>query len=444
MKNDTIKKIICEIIAESNTSFKAGDKVKLRPDVLARHAKSVPAHTGYTTTQFSWRGTLDKLEGKVGTVTKVFPNSKHVNVTFQDSWSSKDGSGRTYNVNTIGIDSTELVPVSEELAESIKHIISKPVKDHSTGEWVVKWMTNGKRDEDKTYYTDDKQDAIDTAKHMTQKAAEFNSEEQRTVTIKEGVHSVLKEKTPTDERELRNLVEELGRGGVMVFHDNKGNKITLNKLRGVLSAVIDGKEIPVQTNSKLDALLDKIDPTIYPNYMSFYYTPGADELKNPPLQELNNPPLQKKHESVEYNVECPKCHNKKAINLNPSMPEVWQCTKCNHKWNPWNVKEEHGDVHYWGAQPKSSGYTVHSKPNKQTPTLEKLIRECTTELLLEYKEEDEIRLINSIAVLARNAIHKKDAVYNEKAMQEIDKLAEMLIKIHKENPHPEFEIPIKK
>lgn len=35
-----------------------------------------------------------------------------------------------------------------------------------TNEWLVKVYVNGKYSEDKTYYTDDKQDAIDTAKTM--------------------------------------------------------------------------------------------------------------------------------------------------------------------------------------------------------------------------------------------------------------------------------------
>ena len=76
--------------------FKVGDKVKLRKDVMVRHARSVPAHMGYTTAQFAWRKTLDKHENRIGTVTRTFPNSKHVNVTFRDGV-------------TIGIDDTELV-----------------------------------------------------------------------------------------------------------------------------------------------------------------------------------------------------------------------------------------------------------------------------------------------------------------------------------------------
>lgn len=56
----------------------------------------------------------------------------------------------------------------------VVHVISKPVKDTSTGELVVKWMTNGKRDERKTYYTDDLKDAQDTALQMQKHASEMN------------------------------------------------------------------------------------------------------------------------------------------------------------------------------------------------------------------------------------------------------------------------------
>ena len=62
-------------------TIKIGSKVKLRADVLQRHSKSVPAHAGYTTAQFQWRDTLNKLKGKTGTITRVFP-SGNVNVTF--------------------------------------------------------------------------------------------------------------------------------------------------------------------------------------------------------------------------------------------------------------------------------------------------------------------------------------------------------------------------
>ena len=78
-------------------TIKKGSKVKLRTDVLPRHSRSVPAHMGYTTAQFSWRDTLRKLKGRTGTVTRTFPSSSHVNVKF----------GKTL----IGIGKNELVEV---------------------------------------------------------------------------------------------------------------------------------------------------------------------------------------------------------------------------------------------------------------------------------------------------------------------------------------------
>lgn len=78
-------------------AIKKGSKVKLRSDVLQRHARSVPAHMGFTRVQFEWRDTLRKLKGRTGIVTRVFPSSSHVNVKF----------GKTL----IGIGKLELVEV---------------------------------------------------------------------------------------------------------------------------------------------------------------------------------------------------------------------------------------------------------------------------------------------------------------------------------------------
>ena len=55
-----------------------------------------------------------------------------------------------------------------------KHKISAPVKIE--GEWVVKWMTDGKRDENKTYYTDDREDAVNTYIEMLNHANELNKQ----------------------------------------------------------------------------------------------------------------------------------------------------------------------------------------------------------------------------------------------------------------------------
>lgn len=73
-----------------------GTKVRLRDDVLQRHARSVPAHLGYNKHQLWWRDTLRKLEGKIGIVSN---DGKFVTVDF-------DGT-------VIGIESTELVEVKD-------------------------------------------------------------------------------------------------------------------------------------------------------------------------------------------------------------------------------------------------------------------------------------------------------------------------------------------
>jgi hypothetical protein len=100
-----------------NEALSVGDKVKLSKDALSKHAKTVPAHAGYTTEQFSWRKTLDELKGKVGKIERIFPNSKHVNVDF-------DG-------HLIGIDSTslELINENEQFNESGMIRIAVPYTD---------------------------------------------------------------------------------------------------------------------------------------------------------------------------------------------------------------------------------------------------------------------------------------------------------------------------
>lgn len=91
---DSKKAVMGEAKKETVPAFSVGDSVKLRKDVLQRHSRSVPNYMGYTREQFAWRKTLDALEGKVGKVQRVFPDSKNVNVDF-------DG-------QLIGINSTEL------------------------------------------------------------------------------------------------------------------------------------------------------------------------------------------------------------------------------------------------------------------------------------------------------------------------------------------------
>ena len=47
--------------------------------------------------------------------------------------------------------------------DNVKLVLNK---DTATGEFAVKYYEDGNYSEDKTYYTDDKQDAIDTMNDM--------------------------------------------------------------------------------------------------------------------------------------------------------------------------------------------------------------------------------------------------------------------------------------
>ena len=49
---------------------------------------------------------------------------------------------------------------------TVGNVKLKTVKDSETGEWIVKYYENGKFQEGPTYYTDDKQDALDTMADM--------------------------------------------------------------------------------------------------------------------------------------------------------------------------------------------------------------------------------------------------------------------------------------
>ena len=86
------------------------------------------------------------------------------------SWNQAKSQGKTQQ-DEISLTPNAHIPVGMQP----KHYVSKPVKISATGEWVVKWMTNGKRDENKTYYTDDQKDANDTYGQMVKNAQLMNA-----------------------------------------------------------------------------------------------------------------------------------------------------------------------------------------------------------------------------------------------------------------------------
>ncbi len=62
-----------------------------------------------------------------------------------------------------------------------KYGVQKPKKDPYTKEWIVGWTINGKYNEEGTFYTDDKQDAIDTYKDMVNRAEKMNASESKSI-----------------------------------------------------------------------------------------------------------------------------------------------------------------------------------------------------------------------------------------------------------------------
>ena len=112
--------------------FKIGDKVKLRDDVLQKHSKSVPAHMGYAREQFAWRKTLDGLLGKTGTISRLFDNSKHVNVKFDGTTIGIDYTDLVSDVadaGSVGEGTLETLGLSEGKLQKLKKILSPIIQE---------------------------------------------------------------------------------------------------------------------------------------------------------------------------------------------------------------------------------------------------------------------------------------------------------------------------
>ena len=86
-------------------------------------------------------------------------------------WMKNKGYKSHKRQNEISITPNARIPARMQL----KHYVSKPLRIPETKEWIVKWITDGKRDENKTYYTDDQKDAIDTYNQMVKAAQSMNA-----------------------------------------------------------------------------------------------------------------------------------------------------------------------------------------------------------------------------------------------------------------------------
>ena len=84
----------------ADEDLKVGDKVKLRPDALQMHSRSLSTSPGYTHEQVEWRNTLKEIGDSVGEIKgPLFSDSNHVNVQF--------------NEYLIGIDKNYLIKIKD-------------------------------------------------------------------------------------------------------------------------------------------------------------------------------------------------------------------------------------------------------------------------------------------------------------------------------------------
>ena len=141
------KRLVKEVVQETvvKNPFKVGDLVKLRPDILKRIS------LGPNRDSQNWHRTLTNLQDKMGKIIKIFPDNKNVNVEYKESWVSKDDWNRESRINSIGIDSEELVPYSEDpsMGEGVGWVHTKDIKKdphHTTNKmtgkvnrWTVKY-----------------------------------------------------------------------------------------------------------------------------------------------------------------------------------------------------------------------------------------------------------------------------------------------------------------
>jgi hypothetical protein len=75
-------------------------KLLISTEALRRHARSVPAHAGYTTAEFSWRDKLKEIEGKWVTVETQY--------LFENQFNIVEGNLRVYANQVDGIDWEEI------------------------------------------------------------------------------------------------------------------------------------------------------------------------------------------------------------------------------------------------------------------------------------------------------------------------------------------------
>jgi hypothetical protein len=138
--------------------------------------------------------------------------------------------------------------------------------------------------------------------------------------------------------------------------------------------------------------------------------------------------------------------------MKKSMKEIVKNT-LKKMWMGWEQadddQEEFKEEGYGGTPGKDKAFvkghrwTVKWKQeNMKQNELKNIIQECIAEVINEYKEEDEIKLIGNIRYEAKRA-KNADRQTQILALTHIEQWSNLLMKMHKKDPQPEMGVPIK-
>lgn len=115
-----------------------------------------------------------------------------------------------------------------------------------------------------------------------------------------------------------------------------------------------------------------------------------------------------------------------------------------HPVTGWPTKEGYGYVHDKDMKkdPKHiKGHRWTIKWNEEAmkkEALKQTIRECISDVIKEYNEDEEIKLIQQIVDISQSGKGNSDV-----ALSKISQIAERILDMHKEDPQPSMDVPIK-
>ena len=379
MKLSEIKKTIDEVVGEvlKEVNYTTDDSGKHviavgAPGSLARFAVEHPLKSQ----DFEGPYTVDVKKGRLAGQT-VFA-SKHKKTGFFYYLNPDTGTDEF-----IGDENS--VNVKKQQEEGVGYVHAKDrakdpksIKtDGGTEHWRIKF-----------------QSASDLKKHGN---TEKSKVDEGYETFVKGQSGDLAGKTPTDEKELRDMIANMTPGQSILFYGQSGIRgpmISITRLSGKDSYEVEDekkKKQKINNYSQIDHLAkivsqkSNILSRVWVRNQTTQQLPADNQITKEELKEVikelinemwvdigmtsGNKPTSKKptgrgteagadanlvalykgsrvSENQDYQdymdryvgEECPACGNRDVSVLNPSNPSIYQCRKCSHKWNPDNEK----------------------------------------------------------------------------------------------------------